>query len=122
MSGRAVQGFIGQPYYQRAAAWIRARTARPTFYVFSDDPQWCREHLKLGDECVYVDANTGSDSYIDMWLMSGCRHHIIANSTFSWWGAWLNPDPGKLVVAPARWFRDPTLDSRDLLPATWTRL
>jgi len=120
--GRAVQGFIGEPYYERAVAWIRGRIAEPTFYVFSDDPQWCRRHLTPGDACVYVDANTGADSYVDMWLMSRCRHHIIANSTFSWWGAWLDPDPEKLVVAPARWFRDASIDARDLLPAGWTRL
>jgi hypothetical protein len=117
-----VMGFVGESYYERAVAWVRERIAQPTFYIFSDEPAWCRQHLKLGDASVYVDGNVGADSYLDMWLMSHCKHHIIANSTFSWWGAWLNPNAEKLVVAPACWFSDPSMDARDLLPSTWTRL
>jgi hypothetical protein len=117
-----VTGFIGESYYQRAVAWIRHRVAQPTFYVFSDDPSWCRQNLQLGDARVYVEGNTDANSYVDMWLMSRCKHHIIANSTFSWWGAWLNPSAEKLVVAPACWFRDPSLDARDVVPSTWTQL
>lgn len=115
-------GFVGESYYERAVAWVRERVAQPTFYIFSDEPAWCRQHLMFGDASVYVDGNVGANSYLDMWLMSHCKHHIIANSTFSWWGAWLNPNAEKLIAAPARWFCDPSMDARDLVPSTWTRL
>ena len=85
------------------------------FVVFSDDPEWCRQMFDGGH---IVDIN---DSYTEMCMMSMCDHHIIANSSFSWWGAWLNPNPEKIVVAPSMWF-GPNLRHNsivDLLPDTW---
>lgn len=94
----------GVPYYRRAIAEIRRRTGEAHFYVFSDDPEWCRANLPLDETAVFVDWNKKADSWQDMMLMSLCRHNIICNSTFSWWGAWLNNNPGKTVLAPDRWF------------------
>ena len=93
----------------------------PEFYIFSDDITWARENLKIGFPCVYIDHNQGLENYNDMRLMSLCKHHIIANSSFSWWGAWLNPNPGKIVIAPKKWFAN-EIKSDDLIPANWIAL
>jgi hypothetical protein len=91
----------GPAYYQQAVDEIARRTdATLTCYVFSNDPGWAQEHLDLGHETVIVDINGEADGHFDMHLQSLCAHHVIANSTFSWWGAWLNPSPDKIVVAP----------------------
>lgn len=118
---RAVLELCPIDYYRAAAHYIAARIESPKFFVFSDDIAWARENLGLGFPCHYIDHNRGIDSYMDMHLMSLCRHHILANSSFSWWGAWLNPRPEKIVVAPARWFAN-KLSSKDLVPASWVQL
>jgi hypothetical protein len=82
---------------------------------------WVREHLQIQYPCHYVEHNRGADSHYDMHLMSLCNHHIIANSSFSWWGAWLNPRRDKIVVAPERWFAA-ECDSSDIIPETWVRM
>lgn len=108
-------------YYRKAISYIAERVECPIFYVFSDDMAWVRQHLFMTFPCTYVDHNRGAESYRDMQLMSLCRHQIIANSSFSWWGAWLNSSPEKLVVAPKSWFCNGT-DDRDLIPNEWIRL
>lgn len=92
------------PYYQNAIAEISRRVENPFFYVFSDDMEWVKKNIPL-ERAVYIDWNHGADNWQDMMLMSHCRHHIICNSTFSWWGAWLDANQDKLVIAPNRWFR-----------------
>lgn len=104
------------PYYQNAIAEMNQRMNHPSYYVFSDDIPWVRENLLL-ENVVYVDWNKGEDSWQDMMLMSCCRHHIICNSTFSWWGAWLNPREDKIVIAPNRWFRH--CETPNIYPAGW---
>lgn len=103
-------------YYQNAIAEMNQRINHPSYYVFSDDIPWVRENLPL-ENVVYVDWNKGEDSWQDMMLMSCCRHHIICNSTFSWWGAWLNPREDKIVIAPNRWFRH--CETPNIYPAGW---
>ncbi|MBF0127508.1 MAG: alpha-1,2-fucosyltransferase [Magnetococcales bacterium] len=118
-----VLGVTPLEYYQKAIAWIAARCARPHFFVFSDDIPWARAHLPLQPfPCVFIEHNSGPESYNDMRLMSQCQHHIIANSTFSWWGAWLNPSQDKMVVAPDRWFVSDRFKTVDLTPAGWIKL
>lgn len=110
-------------YYIRAIGEIQKRVANPVFFVFSNDIQWCRQNLPLPENAVYVDWNTGADSYRDMQLMSLCRHNIIANSTFSWWGAWLNPHEDKIVIAPEKFFvRDSGSDDSGFVPESWLKL
>jgi hypothetical protein len=91
------------------------------FFLFSDDLGWTRDNIKLPAECVYVDVNRGGAAFNDMRLMSRCRHQIIANSTFSWWAAWLNAGKEKLVVAPERWFASGDHGS-SICPQEWARL
>ncbi|MDR3326575.1 MAG: alpha-1,2-fucosyltransferase [Prevotellaceae bacterium] len=89
-------------YYVRAIEFIRTRIENPEFVVFSDDMVWAKENFPLG-KVLFVDWNTGKNSFRDMQLMSVCRHNIIANSTFSWWAAWLNKNDEKIVITPAKW-------------------
>jgi hypothetical protein len=89
-------------YYRQAAQIIRAKTCEQLhFYVFSDDMKWCENNLDLGENTTFADINPGKDAWKDMMLMSHCRHQIIANSTFSWWEAWLNPNTDKTVIYPS---------------------
>jgi len=118
----AMHGVCSIDYYHRAVDFIRKRVSDPTFYLFSDDPQWVRENLDLRDRVRLLDHNGIDAGVEDLRLMSRCAHHIIANSTFSWWGAWLDPDPDKIVIAPKRWFADDSIDTADLLPASWVKL
>lgn len=112
------------PAYYRAAADSLAKRldADLTCFVFSNDPDWCRDHLDLGQQSVIVDINDETTGHFDLHLQSLCSHNVIANSTFSWWAAWLNKNPYKLVVAPHAWFNDPKLSNPDLIPAGWIQL
>ena len=113
---------VAEPsYYQAAISLIVSRVKNPEFYVFSDDMAWAKENIFFDYPCTYIGHNTQAESYIDMQLMSKCQHHIIANSSFSWWGAWLNPNMEKIVIAPKLWFRNGMPD-QDLIPSHWTRL
>lgn len=111
-------------YYDRAIAAIREHVAMPHVYVFSDDIEWVKQSLQLPEGTTYV-SRTGMKDYEELVLMSKCKHNIIANSSFSWWGAWLNTNPQKCVVAPKQWSnkeeRNMTAFS-DIVPDTWTRL
>jgi hypothetical protein len=107
-------------YYARAAnALAQQMGVDPVIFAFSDDPAWVAQNLKLPFETHYIDFNDGDHNYEDLRLMAACKHHIIANSSFSWWGAWLNPDPAKIVVGPTQWFADPGKSNPDILPKTW---
>ncbi len=120
---RPIFGDICTPeYYHEAIEYIKEKVASPKFFVFSDDVQWAKENLHL-PEAMYVDWNTGENNFRDMQLMSCCNHHIIANSSFSWWGAWLGDKENKLVVCPAKWFNNYPADFMEkLLPPSWHRI
>lgn len=107
------------PYYKNAVQEMNKRIASPSYYVFSDDIAWVKKNLPL-EKAIFVDWNTGKDSWQDMMLMSRCRHHIICNSTFSWWGAWLDPRKDKQVLMPERWFSH--VDTPDIYPDGWTKV
>lgn len=119
---RAVLGPCSPDYYRSALRYVAERVATPEIFVFSDDIAWARDNLHIGFPCHYIDHNRGAESYNDMRLMSLCRHHILANSSFSWWGAWLNPRADKIVVAPARWFVGTERRLDDLFPKGWVTL
>lgn len=111
-------------YYRAAMEKIRQQADHLVFYFFSDDIEWVKQNLGDQVEAVYVDFNFGKDSCNDMYLMSLCKYNIIANSSFSWWGAWLNQNPGKIVVAPRKWFKSPEANATiaDLIPESWMKL
>lgn len=117
----AAEGNIALPidYYSRAISMFRERLDDPTFFVFSDDIAFTKEHLPRGLRAVFVDHNDAASSHEDLRLMSSCHHHIIANSTFSWWGAWLNPRADKMVFAPKYWLLKQDSYYPDLLPPDW---
>lgn len=107
-------------YYQKAIKYMLEFVENPEFYIFSDDIEWTQNYLKIPFPTYYVINNIGSNSYKDMQLMSICKHQIIANSSFSWWAAWLNPSKNKKIVAPISWFRT-SLNTNDLIPEKWIR-
>ena len=115
-------GLCTADYYRAATERIAQRRASPTFFVFSDEPDWARDNLRLPGETIVVGHNDAGRNFEDLRLMSLCQDNIVANSSFSWWGAWLNEHTDKCVVAPARWFQADTLDTTDLCPLTWVRL
>lgn len=115
-----VHGLIEPEYYARALRLLEGRIGgKPVVCVFTDDPAWARSHLELPANARFVSEHTHS-AVQDLVLMSRCTHHITANSSFSWWGAWLNPNQGKVVVTPREWFRPEIgIDTRDLRPSGW---
>jgi hypothetical protein len=106
-------------YYERAIRYINENVENPHFYLFSDDICWVRENI-YREGMTVIDINNEGNSYMDMFLMSTCRHHIIANSTFSWWGAWLGTYAGKIVVSPSRWFQNHK--TTDIICKGWVRI
>ena len=110
-------GLCSADYYRRALRLMRERVANPQFFLFSDDWSWCREHLADAD-VVIVDANKPDAAQDELRLMAACRHHVIANSSLSWWAAWLAAGSGQIVVAPTPWFTH-RAQTPDLLPAAW---
>ncbi|WP_243371791.1 alpha-1,2-fucosyltransferase [Geotalea sp. SG265] len=119
----AVHGVCSVDYYMRSIEIMKGIVACPHVFVFSDDPSWVIENLQLPCPSTVIQHNTTSqEAHLDLRLMSLCKHHIIANSSFSWWGAWLSENPGKLVIAPRKWFNNPSLDISDLLPSDWLKL
>jgi hypothetical protein len=109
-------------YYERAFIHMGTIAPAPHFFVFSDDIDWCKQHVSIDRPHSFVDHDAHKDNTIlHFRLMSLCRHFIIANSTFSWWAAWLSRRAGR-IIAPLNWFADTTADSRDIVPAAWTRI
>jgi hypothetical protein len=118
----AVHGTCAPEWYHRAMTRMEDRLGDVTYFVFSDDPAWARANLPTLNKIHFIDpADDGRDAE-DMHLMAACRAHIVANSTFSWWGAWLNPREDKHVIAPREWFKSPAHDATDLVPERWERL
>lgn len=117
-----VHGVLDAGYYERALDIVTQLKGGVTTCVFTDDPAWVREHLRLHADTRFISEHTRS-AHQDLILMSRCSHHITANSSFSWWGAWLDPSLDKLVVTPAQWFTPESgLDTRDLRPAGWLQI
>ncbi|HEY3415711.1 MAG TPA: alpha-1,2-fucosyltransferase, partial [Armatimonadota bacterium] len=115
-------GVCSVEYYQAALDLLLKKVEHPHAFIFSDDIPWARENLHLNIPTTFVDHNDARRDYEDLRLLSHCRHHIIANSTFSWWGAWLAAWPGQVVIAPRRWFRSKAYNTKDIVPEHWLRL
>lgn len=112
-----VHGVLPITYYQQAVSYINESVINPVYFIFSDDPNWCKENLSfLHNKCFVSDDH---QAWVDMYLMSQCKHHIIANSSFSWWGAWLNQNPEKIVITPQKWFN---FGKTNIIPKEWISL
>ena len=112
-------GVLPLEYYEAAVDRIRRSLSRPEFFVFSNDPDWCSHNLRLDERHTFMPPRRSHD---DLRLMSMCRHHVVSNSSFSWWGAWLREGRDSFVAAPRRWFLTSRFDTRDLVPERWLRI
>ncbi len=127
--GNSFHGLLPMSYYEQAADIIASKVPSPCFYVFSDDPPWCVNNFKLpypmvmaGNYDRTVPAHLGRED-AELWLMSKCRHAILANSTYSWWGAWLNPRTDGIVIGPKNWFGPTSTENPcDIIPQRWVTL
>ena len=117
-----MHGVLSLDYYREAMDYIASRHDKVMFYLFSDDVAWLRENFPESTQLHIVEPADSSRSYEDMILMSSCNHNIIANSSFSWWAAWLNGHTDKIVIAPQKWFNKADMDTSDLIPENWIRL
>jgi hypothetical protein len=120
-----VHGICSKEYYVKSIHRMLAFYPSAKFYFFSDDLNWINKELtQYVSQYTLVEGNTGVKSWVDLFLMSSCQHHIIANSSFSWWGAWLNPDKNKKVIAPMNWFHDEKLQAQaiGICPENWERI
>ncbi|MDQ3108544.1 MAG: alpha-1,2-fucosyltransferase, partial [Bacteroidota bacterium] len=120
-SSNKYHGTCSIDYYERSAKILADQADVNHFFVFSDDPDWVRANIVLPYPATFVSHNQGRESYWDLYLMRHCKHHIIANSSFSWWGAWLNPSTEKIVIAPQNWFNDPSASNNEIIPEGWIK-
>jgi hypothetical protein len=109
-------------YYQKSIQVLNKKLKSPKYFIFSDDPDWVEQNLKINQPYYFINHNKGKNSYQDLVLMSKCKHNIIANSSFSWWGAWLNQHENKIVIAPEKWFKDTKKDTKDLICKSWIKI
>lgn len=114
-----VMSALTPAYYHRALQLLMSTTEVRHIYVFSDDIGWARRELGIGLPMTYISEVESRTAETDFFLMSRCHHHVTANSSFSWWAAWLGANTGGVVVSPRDWFRDPTVDTSDLRPPGW---
>ncbi|MEO6729266.1 MAG: alpha-1,2-fucosyltransferase [Candidatus Dojkabacteria bacterium] len=115
----SVHGTAPMDYYNNAIAYINSHVENPNYFLFSDDPDWAKENIKTNSP-TEVSYNPIELGYEDLALMNACKHYIIANSTFSWWGAYLSRNPNKIVCAPKRWYNDKE-NPIDLIPENWIK-
>jgi len=118
----ARHGTCSPAYYRESMRVLLERVGRASAFVFSDDPDWAEENLDLGVPTCIVRHNPPEKGHEDLRLMTQCKHFIIANSSFSWWGAWLSISANKLVLGPERWMRDPNLNLNDVYPSEWIKV
>ncbi len=114
-------GVCSLGYYKKAISLVAKKIHSPTFFVFSDDIKWVKENLKIEYPMIFVSDGSLKD-YEELILMSKCKHNIIANSSFSWWGAWLNNNQTKIVVAPKKWFLAPEREKDNPCPKSWIKV
>ena len=121
-AANAMHGMCDLDYYERAIRYMAEKLTEPAFFVFSDDMQWVQENLLIDFPYYHVKHNSTATDFQDLRLMSLCQHHIVANSSFSWWAAWLNPSAEKMVVRPKTWFVGLPQASAWACPQEWVAL
>jgi Glycosyl transferase family 11 len=117
----AYHGVMSAFYFEKAVGLIREKVPDAFVYFFSDDIGWVKQNLSVDRNTEFV-SSPNQSAIEDFYLMTKCRHNIIANSSFSWWPAWLNTNPDKIVVAPKKWFADSSINTNDLIPSDWIRI
>lgn len=115
-------GTCTKEYYVNGVGKVLAAYPEAHFFVFSDDLDWARLNTEFLPNRTIIESSSMESDWEEMFLMSRCRHNIIANSTFSWWGAWLNRNPDKMVISPKQWFAKEEISTVDLIPQTWIRI
>lgn len=118
-SSRETMSTCPVEYYHKAIEMLNSKVLEPVYFVFSDDIGWCKKNLKIDQPVYFVEDN---QNYEDLLLMRACKHNIIANSSFSWWGAWLNENPEKVVISPSRWFNNHLYNADDIVPKSWIKI
>lgn len=122
-SNRYANQFVGEEYIRNAIEQINQKVSSPHFFIFSDELSWCKQNLKLKEEHTFVEEKIYGDKFRDcLYLMTNCKHFIIPNSTFGWWGAWLGNNPDKIVIAPQKWLSDSKRNTDDVIPVSWIKL
>ena len=118
-----IHGVCSVEYYNNAIEFLKNKLGEVNYFIFSDDFEWCRSNLKI-DNAIFVESDEHRIAHEDIYLMSLCDHNIIANSTFSWWGAWLNDNESQISIAPMEWFKDKKYQkqSQDIVPNRWIKL
>lgn len=118
----AHHNLLDNEYYSDAMKIINGKIKDPFYYVFSDDPEWCREQFKAVKNIEVVELNQMANRHYDLFHMMHCKDHIIANSSFSWWGAWLAEHPEQIVIAPLHWFKQESAGNLKIIPERWIRI
>ncbi|MBA3680809.1 MAG: alpha-1,2-fucosyltransferase [Bacteroidetes bacterium] len=122
-SANHFHGYLEVDYYKAAIEQIKNKETDPFFFIFSDDMDWCKKNLDFIDKKEFIEGKEkGISTQEELILMSHCKHNIIANSSFSWWGAWLNQYQMKTVIAPKNWFVDKKINTNDLIPNNWIKI
>jgi len=116
-----LHGVCSLDYYKSALGVVEKSVKDPYYFIFSDDISWAKDKLNFLKNCFFVEGKNRKD-FEDMYLMSLCKNHIIANSSFSWWGAWLSKNKTKLIIAPNKWFNTVYWDSSDVVPENWVKI
>ena len=114
-------GICDIDYYKQAESLIKQKVGIPSFFVFSDDIAWCKNNLNFINPIYFV-SNPKIPDYEELILMSSCKHNVIANSSFSWWAAWLNRNPEKIIIAPKKWIKRNEKIHKDTVPSEWIRI
>ena len=110
-------------YYRKAVEYfINLYGKNLEIFAFSDDPEWVFKNLKLPMDIQFIEHNSSKKNYEDLRLMSQCNHNIIANSSFSWWGAWLNKSPKRTIISPKKWYADKNIKNIDIIPNNWVKI
>lgn len=118
---KSLGSICNKQYFESAVEMVLQRVENPVFFIFSDDIQWVKENISINGPLHFINWNKQENSYLDMQLISECKHNIISNSSFSWWAAWLNQYSDKIVIAPAKWTHseDPV---KNRIPESWSTL
>jgi len=118
----SVHGVCDIEYYKRAVMEVLKSKKQAHFFIFSDDLDWTKGNLDFIENKTFVRLESNISDHEEMYLMSQCKYNIVANSSFSWWGAWLNQNSDKKVIAPKKWFKEGKLNSKNIIPNSWMRL